>query len=196
MVDTLTCFLIYHHKPLHWSIIHSQPDQENPAAGRSEGMATPFYNISISSAMGALLFQNCAHGAGTRRITMHNIPFKFFAISQRELHPGESYSPIIPLRQLVPTGPGPQGYTKDAHPCPLDQAFYIIHPSGMAFPGYHIVAGWDEQGNLLHFDAPRPKPQIGFSPGSSHTPFLSTPSSPFRHASHPYSSHRDPDRRS
>ena len=110
---------------------------------------------------------------------MHNIPFKFFAISQRELHPGESYSPIIPLRQLVPTGPGPQGYTKDAHPCPLDQAFYIIHPSGMAFPGYHIVAGWNEQGNLLHFDAPRPKPQIGFSPGPSHTPFLSTPSSPF-----------------
>lgn len=106
-------------------------------------------------------------------------PFTFFSISRRQLFPGEKYSPVVPIHQLVPTGPGPQGYTEEGKPCGIDGAYYIVHPAGMAFPGYHIIAGWDEQGNLLHFDAPRPKPQIGFSSGPSHTPFLSTPSSPF-----------------
>lgn len=49
-------FFVGYHSSKIWDTIHSQPDQENPAADRSEGMATPFYNINISSAMGAHSF--------------------------------------------------------------------------------------------------------------------------------------------
>ena len=49
-------FFIEYHSTKIWDIIHSQPDQENPAGDRSEGMATPFYIINISSAMGAHSF--------------------------------------------------------------------------------------------------------------------------------------------